>query len=76
MVSVSGIVKDWNKNSDLAFTDFISFATLQKSFLKNNISTDSWEQGDMSAWVFTKLSTGTTTCPGKCSIDYACKNAW
>ena len=58
VVSVSGIVKDWNKNSDLAFTDFISFATLQKSFLKNNISIDSWKQGDMSAWIFTKLAPG------------------
>jgi len=60
VTTVSGIVKDWNKNSDLAFTDFISFATLQKSFLKNNISIDSWKQGDMSAWIFTKLAISTS----------------
>ncbi|HKO79054.1 MAG TPA: ABC transporter permease [Chitinophagaceae bacterium] len=61
VVSISGIVKDWDRNSDLAFTDFISFATLQKSFLKRSISIDSWKQGDLSAWVFTKLSPGTAS---------------
>ena len=60
-VSVSGIIKDWNKNSDVAFTDFISFATLQNSFLKGNIHVDSWKQGDMPAWVFTKLLRGTAS---------------
>ena len=69
MVSVSGIVKDWNKNSDLVFTDFISFGTLQKSFLKNNISVDSWKQGDMNAWVFTKLAPG--TLPAKVNAQMA-----
>ncbi len=58
IVSVSGIIKEWNKNSDISFTDFISFSTLQKSFLKNNISLNSWKQRDMTAWVFTKLSPG------------------
>ncbi len=60
-VNVSGIIKDWNKNSDLAFTDFISLATLQSSFLKNNISQNSWSQGDMSTWTFAKLRTGTSS---------------
>ena len=31
-VSVSGIVKDWDKNTDLTFTDFISSATIRSSF--------------------------------------------
>ena len=56
IMTVSGIVKDWDKNSDLNFTDFISFSTLQTSFLKNNIHTESWKQTAMSAWVFTKLT--------------------
>lgn len=60
-VNVSGIIKDWNKNTDLAFTDFISLATLQSSFLKNNISQHSWGQGNMSTWTFAKLAAGTTT---------------
>jgi len=60
LVSVSGIVKDWNKNTDLAFTDFISFATIQSSsFLKNSLSPDLWSEHDMPAWTFAKLSKGT-----------------
>ena len=59
-VNVSGIIKDWDKNTDLAFTDFISVSTLQSSFLKNNISQSSWGQGDMSTWTFAKLGAGTT----------------
>lgn len=58
MVSITGIVKDWDKNTDLAFTDFISFSTIQSSFLKNKISTESWKQNAMSAWVFTKITNG------------------
>jgi len=58
--TVSGIVQDWHNNTDLAFTDFISAATLQTSFLKNNINTDSWEEHYMNTWTFIKLSKGTT----------------
>lgn len=58
-VHVAGIVKDWDKNTDLAFTDFISAATLQSSFLSNSISQNSWAQRDMSAWTFVKLRAGT-----------------
>jgi len=60
LVSVSGIVKDWNKNTDLAFTDFISFATVQSSsFLKNSLSPNLWSEHDMPTWTFAKLSNGT-----------------
>jgi putative ABC transport system permease protein len=55
-VRVSGIVADWNKNTDLTFTDFISASTIKSSFLKNSFGPDSWGQGDMSTWVFVKLS--------------------
>jgi putative ABC transport system permease protein len=58
-VTVSGIVKDWTKNTDLAFTDFISFGTIKNSFLKNSANPDSWKEDDMSTWVFVKLSAGT-----------------
>jgi putative ABC transport system permease protein len=58
-VSVSGIVKDWDKNTDLSYTDFISVSTIQSSFLKNNINPDSWGEGNMSTWAFVKLSKGT-----------------
>lgn len=58
VVSISGIIKDPGENTDLAFTDFISFSTIQSSFLKNNISLSGWGQGDMSTWTFVKLSIG------------------
>jgi|SRR5882724_7396628 len=59
-VRVSGIVKDWNKNTDLPFTDFISFATFESSFLKNTIDRDSWGQGDIPVPTFARLSEGTS----------------
>jgi len=59
VATVSGIIRDWNKNTDLAFTDFISSATLQTFFLKNNIKTDSWAAHLMNTWTFVKLSKGT-----------------
>jgi putative ABC transport system permease protein len=57
-VSVSGIVKDWDKKTDLAYTDFISSGTIQSSFLKNSINPDSWGEGNMSTSAFVKLSKG------------------
>ncbi len=45
-VQVSGIIKDWNENTDLPFTDFISLGTMYKpDDLKNE-----------SPWTFVKLS--------------------
>jgi ABC-type antimicrobial peptide transport system permease subunit len=58
-VKVSGIIKDWHKNTDLAFTDFISYSTVKNSFLKKSYITNVWGQGDMSTWAFVKVSAGT-----------------
>jgi ABC-type antimicrobial peptide transport system permease subunit len=33
-LTVSGIIKDWNQHSDLIFKEFISYSTIQSSFLK------------------------------------------
>lgn len=57
-VKVSGIVQDWSEKSDLSYSDFISSGTLQSSFLKKSFNTDSWSEGDMSAWTFIKLDNG------------------
>ncbi len=47
-VQVSGVIKDWNKNTDLPFTDFISLGSLyQPDDLKNP-----------DLWTFIKLSNG------------------
>jgi putative ABC transport system permease protein len=59
-VTVSGIVKDQDKNTDLALTDFISFATIRSSFLSSSIKPDSWSLGDFAPWTFVKLSRATT----------------
>ena len=58
-VRVTGIVKDWNKNTDLSFTDFISFSTVKSSFLKNNLTPDSWGPHDFSTWAFVRLLSST-----------------
>jgi putative ABC transport system permease protein len=41
-VTVTGILQDWNKNSDFDFSDFISFSTINSSFLKNQIQLNNW----------------------------------
>ncbi len=56
VVTVSGVIKEWSENSDLMFTDFISAATLQTSYLKTKIVANSWKQQDMASWGFIRLS--------------------
>jgi putative ABC transport system permease protein len=60
-VHVSGIVKDWNQNTDFGYTDFISISTATHSFLKNQIPTDDWSSirpHNGNVWV--KLAKGVT----------------
>lgn len=60
-VTVSGIVKDWTKNSDFNYTDFISVSTATHSFLKNNIATEDWSSlRPHNGSAFVKLSKGVT----------------
>ena len=42
-VTVSGIVADWQQNSDFGFRDFISYATIARSFLKDTFYPDQWD---------------------------------
>ncbi len=58
--TVSGVVKDWEGNSDLGFTDLISFSTIEHSFLQYTMALGSWGQGDLSTQVFVKASTRAT----------------
>ncbi|HMG66680.1 MAG TPA: ABC transporter permease [Chitinophagaceae bacterium] len=61
LVTVSGIVKDWNKNTDFGFTDFISIGTATSSFLKNQIPTDDWSSlSPHRSMAFVKLAKGVT----------------
>ena len=61
-VSVAGIVQDWKQPSDLAFTDFISFATIRSSpIMKGNIDLDQWNDIWSASQAFVKLPKGTTS---------------
>lgn len=54
-VTVTGILKDWNKNSDFDFSDFISFSTINSSFLKNQFQLDNWFNLNHSSQELVKL---------------------
>ncbi len=57
-VSVTGIVKDWNQNTDFGFKDLISYNTLERSFLKSYIQ--NWNMSSSGINVYIKLAPGTT----------------
>ena len=59
-VSVAGIVKDWTQPTDFTFTDFISFATIRASQLKNDINLDQWDDIWSASQAFIKLPPGST----------------
>lgn len=41
-LKVTGVVRDWTERTDLNFTDFISLATANHPFLKNEIPEQNW----------------------------------
>jgi putative ABC transport system permease protein len=62
-VRVSGVIRDWAENTDLPYTDFISFPTIASSFLKDVRHLDDWAlRRGMGKWYwptcFVKLSKG------------------
>jgi putative ABC transport system permease protein len=57
-VSITGIVKDWQQNSDFGFKDLISYNTLAHSFAIREL--DSYRGFFRSANAYVKLSPGTT----------------
>jgi len=58
IVTVSGIVKDFNQNTDFDFSDFISSSTINQSWLKTNIQLDDWQGTSSSSQFWIKLSPG------------------
>ena len=54
-VSVAGIVKEWAQPTDFVFTDFISFATIRASQLKQAINLDQWNDIWSASQAFVKL---------------------
>lgn len=57
-VSVTGIVKDWDRNTDFGFKDLISYNTLESSFLKSY--TGNWSMSGSNINVYVKLAPGIT----------------
>jgi hypothetical protein len=59
-VRVSGIVKDWNKNTDFPYREFISFSTIKSSFLKEEMDKNDWRPGKGNIWIWSvaKLAPG------------------
>ena len=55
-LTVTGIVKDWNKNTDFNFRDFISYSTIQNSFLKDEGNWNNWGGWNSDTQVFAKIN--------------------
>ncbi len=55
-LTVVGIVKDIKERTDFEFTDFISFATIEASWLKSNNDFNDWGSVNSSSQCFIKLS--------------------
>lgn len=61
-VRVAGVVKDWKGHTDFPFSEFISFSTIQHSFLKRLIWEEEASSDGQSPWgsrAFVKLAPGT-----------------
>lgn len=56
MVSVTGVVADWEGNSDFNFSQWISYATIPVSFLQREITLDRWDNLNRSSKVIVKLA--------------------
>lgn len=54
-LTVSGIVADFPENTDFYFNDFISFATVKSTFLRNDFTFDNWSGSHRDTQVFVKL---------------------
>ena len=61
VVTVSGLVRQPSYRSDFEFTDFISFASVESSFLKTgNMESENWGSTNSSNQLFIKISKGTS----------------
>ncbi|MEO7049886.1 MAG: ABC transporter permease [Ferruginibacter sp.] len=50
-VTVSGIIKNWEKHTDFPYSDFISFSTIKHSFLKNRFPDNNWRPERENPWI-------------------------
>ncbi|MDQ3535778.1 MAG: FtsX-like permease family protein, partial [Bacteroidota bacterium] len=56
--TVTGIVKDHEKLSDFKFREFISFATIDNTYLKKEFFMDAWDNINSYSQLFVKLEDG------------------
>ncbi len=59
-VQVAGIVENPETTTDFQFTEFISYATIENSWLKENHEADVWTSTNSSSQLWIKLAEGTT----------------
>lgn len=59
-VAVSGIVNDLPFRTDFNFTDFISYSTIEKSWLKGNLSSENWTSTNSNSQCVIKVKPGVT----------------
>ncbi|HMV08817.1 MAG TPA: ABC transporter permease [Cyclobacteriaceae bacterium] len=57
--TVAGIVKDLPFNTDIDMTDFISYSTIEKSWLKRNVRLNDWQSVNSSSQVFVLVDQAT-----------------
>jgi ABC-type antimicrobial peptide transport system permease subunit len=57
-MTVASVVKSWKKNTDIIFTDFISYASIPGSELKDRIDMKSWGMWSSTTQVYVKLLPG------------------
>jgi len=73
-VSVTGIVKDWDQNTDFGFKDLISYNSLENSFLKTNIQ--DWDRAGSNTNVYVKLAPGMTAAQAKQQLSAFFQKHW
>jgi putative ABC transport system permease protein len=57
-LTVAGVVEDWKENSDFARSEFVSFSTIEQTFLRKIIPLDNWGGMMHSSQTFIKIKPG------------------
>jgi ABC-type antimicrobial peptide transport system permease subunit len=73
-VSVTGIVKDWDQNTDFGFKDLISYSSLENSFLKTYVQ--DWNRAGGNINVYVKLAPGITAAQAKQQLSAFFQKHW
>lgn len=71
VLTVGGVVKKQDRPTDLIFSDFISYATVRNTWLKNNYRLDDWGSTNSSTQLFVKLKEGTSPAAAQENLKLA-----